>query len=56
MALGSAEGDFLQFDPGILWMMMVQFYLYSGNAPMRREEMDNPGSEKQGKPGYGSGG
>ncbi|HUM85613.1 MAG TPA: family 43 glycosylhydrolase [Lachnospiraceae bacterium] len=47
-ALGSAEGDFLQFDPGIFMDDDGTIYLYSGNAPMRREEMDNPGSEKQG--------
>lgn len=44
--LGSAEGDLIQFDPGVFMDKDGMIYLYSGNAPMRREELDNPESER----------
>lgn len=36
--LGDREGDLMQFDPGIFVDEDGAIYLYSGNAPMRREQ------------------
>ncbi len=37
-ALGSREGDLVQFDPGVFVDEDGMIYLYSGNAPMRPEQ------------------
>lgn len=36
--LGAGKGDLVQFDPGIFIDDDGQIYLYSGNAPMRKEQ------------------
>lgn len=36
--LGKAEGDLIQFDPGIFIDDDNTIYLYSGNAPMRKDQ------------------
>lgn len=38
MPLGDREGDLMQFDPGIFVDEDGEIYLYSGNAPMHREQ------------------
>lgn len=39
-ALGSREGDLVQFDPGVFVDQDGSIYLYSGNAPMKKEDED----------------
>lgn len=39
-ALGKREGDLIQFDPGIFVDDDGTIYLYSGNAPMHKEQFD----------------
>lgn len=36
--LGDGEGDLVQFDPGVFIDDDGQIYLYSGNAPMIKED------------------
>ncbi|MDL2301631.1 family 43 glycosylhydrolase [Lachnospiraceae bacterium OttesenSCG-928-D06] len=45
-ALGTREGDLIQFDPGIFIDDDNSIYLYSGNAPMHMEHKgENQGSQ-----------